>query len=119
MSYLPSGVVVNPGNPYFVIDQAQNVITDNSGLASNLTWTPNQFAPSTLKSFISVPGLISTNAVQCTAQPLLIGFSSMADLYRCPIIGATAGNNQIEVFIGDSNAPTLNSTFGVAWSVVA
>ena len=119
MSLLPSGVVVNPGTPYFVIDQAPNVITNNSGLASNLTWTPNQFAPSTLKTLISVPGLNPSNAVQCTTQPLLIGLSSMQDLYRCPIIGATAGNNQIEVFIGDSNAPTLNSTFGVAWSVVA
>ena len=90
-----------------------------SGLASNLTWTPNQFAPSTLKSFISVPGLLPSNAVQCTTQPLLTGQGAMNDLKRCPIIGATAGNNQIEVFIGDSNAPTLNSTFGVAWSVVA
>lgn len=119
MSYLASGVIASPGTSYFVLDQAPNVISNNSGLAKNLTWVPNQFAPSTLEGRISVPGLLSTNAVQCTAQPLLIGQPSMNDLYRCPIIGATAGTNQIFVYIGDSNAPTLNSTFGVAWNVVA
>ena len=116
MSYLPSGVLAGPGNPYFLQDANSG---PSAGLASNLSWAPNQFAPSTLKALISVPGLISTNAVQVTAQPLLIGQTNMNDLKRCPIIGATAGTNQIEVFIGDSNAPTLNSSFGCAWSVIA
>ena len=116
MSYLASGVLAGPGNPYFLQDANSG---PNAGLAKNLTWVPNQFAPSTLVGTIPVPGLISTNAVQVTAQPLLIGQTNMNDLYRCPIIGASAGTNQILVFIGDSNAPTLNSSFGCAWSVIA
>ena len=124
MSLLPSGVCVTPGNNYFATKDTEPGVPA-SGLATNLLWEiVAGTSTSTLRSGISVPGLTASNVVQVTVCPQLVGTTNLNDAANCWLIAATAGTNQILVYIaagggGTNGAPSDNAHYGLAWSVIA
>ena len=122
MSLLPSGVCVTQGNNYFA---AKDVVGPSSGVATGLLWnTVAGPSTATLYSAIPVPGLTSANVVQVTVNPTLVGTTNLNDAAGCWLIAATAGTNQILVYIaagggGTNGAPSDNAHYGLAWSVIA
>lgn len=119
MSLLPTGVVVAPGNNYFVSRDAE-IEGPSAGVRFDPPWTPSP--GSTIGTVIQVPGLIADTPVTVTLQAKSISATTIADAQDCWLITSQAVQDRIYVYCyaggsGAGGAPLSNTQFGISWSV--
>jgi len=119
MSLLPTGVVVAPGNNYFVSRDAE-IDGPLAGVRFNPPWTPSPGG--SIGTVIQVPGLIANTPVTVSLQASSITATTIADAQACWLITAQAVQDRIYVYCaaggsGANGSPLNNADFGISWSV--
>jgi hypothetical protein len=121
MSLLPTGVVVAPGNNYFLANDTA-IPGAQSGVSYGNTWSVE--AGSVLGTIITVPGLVAGTAVQTSVQSRTTAAGSLVDCEQCWLITAgTLAPNKIYVYVkaggtGTNGRPFYNADYGISWVVV-
>lgn len=122
MSLLTSVNETSKGVSSF-LKKVPNIPGQIYGLQTNSTWVAGPAGSSSLQTSIAVPGLTASNIIQVGTSPTLVGSQNIQDAAACWVIAATAGTNQILVYVsasggGTNGAPVDNAHYGLAWSVV-
>lgn len=122
MSVLPSGVVVAPGNNYFLANDTA-IPGAQSGVKYNPSWTPFASDTAYIGTVIQVPGLVAGTPVQVTIQSKTLTDQALKDAANCWLVTALSiFPNRIYVYCnaggaGANGTPVDNADFGLSWAV--
>jgi len=122
MSLLPTGVVVVPGNNYFLANDTA-IPGAQTGIRYNPPWTPYASDTAYIGTVIQVPGLVPGTPVQVTIQSKTLSSQALKDAANCWLVASLSiVPDRIYVYCnaggeGTNGTPLDNADFGLSWAV--